>query len=239
MNVMVLGPAGCGKTSLTGRFGAYLREEGYIVKLVNLDPGCLSLPYRCDYDLRDRFTIEKIMRDEGLGPSGSMVEAMNRLTRVEVPKLEGDFVLIDTPGQLEVFAFYDSGPKVVERLQDLVGVFIIDAGIGVEDLPAAYLYSLAIRYRLGIEMVNVINKVDLIEKRNLDKLKAYLTNPAGLGKDMKGKGVLSDIYFPVSEMLQRVVPAQRIPALSAKTGEGLGELLDLLREVKCACGDLT
>jgi GTPase SAR1 family protein len=53
MNVVVLGPAGCGKSLLAGRFGDYLMREGYSVKFLNLDPGCLSVPYSCDFDVRE------------------------------------------------------------------------------------------------------------------------------------------------------------------------------------------
>lgn len=38
MNVVVLGPAGSGKSLLVGRFGDYLLREHYSVKFLNLDP---------------------------------------------------------------------------------------------------------------------------------------------------------------------------------------------------------
>lgn len=239
MNVMILGPAGCGKSTLVGRFGEYLQKEDYSVRFLNLDPGCLILPYRCDYDIREKFTVDEIMRGEGLGPSGAMIKAMEKLSETKIPKYEGDFVLIDTPGQLEVFAFHESGPRIVGQFSNLVGIFILDASIGVKDLPAAYLYSLATRYRLGIDAINVINKIDLLKSREVEKIRDYLINPAIFKKEIETKGVLSDIYSPISELLQRVVPAQRVPCLSAKTGKGFEELLDILHEVRCACGDLT
>ncbi|MEM1726738.1 MAG: ATP/GTP-binding protein [Candidatus Bathyarchaeia archaeon] len=239
VNIMILGPAGSGKSLLTKSFSDYLREEGYNVKVINLDPGCISLPYDCDYDIRSKFTIEEIMRKEGLGPNGALLKAMEKLSKMNIPSFNADFTLIDTPGQLEVFIFHKAGPKIAGKLKNSIGVFIIDATIGVKDLPAAYLYSLATRYRLGIEMINVINKVDLLEEGEAEKVKAYLINPASQAKKIKPKGMLSDIYIPLSELLQKVVPAQRVPLLSAKYKIGFSELLDMLYEVKCACGDLT
>ncbi len=59
MNIMFLGPAGCGKTSLVEKFGKYLQTENYIVQFVNLDPGCLSLPYSSQFDIRENFTVEE------------------------------------------------------------------------------------------------------------------------------------------------------------------------------------
>lgn len=206
---------------------------------MNLDPGVVSLTYECDFDIRKKFTVEQIMREEGLGPNGAMIRAMDLLGQTRIPKLTGDFILIDTPGQLEVFVFHASGPKIVDQFDPLVGVFIIDSNIGFSDLPAAYLYSLAVRYRLGINAVNILNKVDLLEEGELEKIRAYLLNPTTFEKEAKPKGVLSDLYLPLSDLLRRVVPAQRIPLVSAETGRGFDELLDILHEIRCACGDLT
>ncbi|MEM1589609.1 MAG: ATP/GTP-binding protein [Candidatus Bathyarchaeia archaeon] len=76
MDVVILGPAGSGKSLLTASFGKHLQKEGYTVKFVNLDPGCTLLPYKCDYDVRSMFTVEEIMRSERLGLNGAMLRAM-------------------------------------------------------------------------------------------------------------------------------------------------------------------
>ena len=139
MNVMILGPAGCGKSLLTEKFSAYLEKEGYSVRYVNLDPGCLSISYRCSFDVREKITVEQIMKEERLGPNGAMIRAMEKLENIRIPDYDADFVLIDTPGQLEIFSFHRCGPKIVNQLKDLIGVFILDASIGVKDLLASYL----------------------------------------------------------------------------------------------------
>lgn len=239
MNVMILGPAGSGKSLLAGEFGKYLLGNGYSVAFVNLDPGCAYVPYECDYDIRREFTIEEIMEREGLGPNGAMMRAMEELSKIRIPLPRADFNLIDTPGQLEIFVFHESGPKVASGIGNLVGIFLIDATIGIEDLPAAYLYSLAARYRLGVDMITAVNKIDLLDESEAKRIRDYLLNPGSQMRSIKPRGSLSDIYVPLSELLQRVIPAQRIPMISAKMGIGFDELLDLLYEVKCACGDLT
>lgn len=179
------------------------------------------------------------MQTERLGPNGALLRAMDKLGRVRIPNFNADFTLIDTPGQLEAFAFHKSGPKIARRFSKVTGVFLIDATIGLKDMPAAYLYSLAVKYRLGIDMVTVLNKVDLLTEVYAEKIKRFLANPSSHKLSLKKIGVLADIYVPLSEMLERVVPAQRIPLVSAKTEAGFMELLSLLYEVKCVCGDLT
>jgi len=241
MNVMVLGPAGCGKSLLTEKFGAYLEKKGYSVRYVNLDPGCLSVSYtyKCSFDVRERITVEKIMKIEKLGPNGAMIRAMEKLEGIEIPNYEEDFVLIDTLGQLEIFSFHRCGPKIVKQLKDPVGVFIIDASIDVKDLPVMYLYSLATRYRLGIDAINIFNKADLLDKKEIETIRNFVLNPVKFKEIIKEKSALLDVYSPISEMLQKVLPAQRIPFVSAKNGTGSDELLDMLYEIRCSCGDLT
>ena len=164
MQIAILGSAGSGKTLITAKFGEFLEKEGYTVKRLNLDPGVLSLPYEPDFDVRDYFTLEEIMRKENLGPNGAILEAMDRLSKLKLPSYNADYVLIDTPGQLEVFAFRDSGPAIFKDMKEVYGIFIIDATSSLKAIPGLLLYSLTIQYTLGIErIVNVVNKVDLID----------------------------------------------------------------------------
>ncbi len=183
--------------------------------------------------------MKKIMKMEKLGPNGAMIRAMEKLGDIEIPNYEEDFVLIDTPGQLEIFSFHRCGPKIVNRLKDLVGIFILDASIGVKDLPAMYLYSLATRYRLGINAINIVNKADLLSIKEMRLTQVFLSNPLKFEEIIKTEGVLLDVYSSMSELLQKVLPAQRIPFVSAKTGMGFDELLDMLYEIRCSCGVLT
>jgi len=124
-------------------------------------------------------------------------------------------------------------------LDDPVGIFLLDASVGVKDLPAMYLYSLATRYRLGIDAINIVNKSDLLSLEEIRAMRGFLSNPTEFEEIIKAEGTLLDVYSSISEMLQKVLPAQRIPFVSARTGMGFGEMLDMPYEVRCSCGDLT
>jgi len=179
------------------------------------------------------------MKREDLGPNGAMIRAMEKLENIKIPNYDEDFILIDTPRQLEIFSFHKCGPKIVNQLKDPVGVFLLDAGIGVVDLPAAYLYSLATIYQLGINAINVVNKTDLLNEKEVQLMQNFHLSPIEFRRIIEAKGVLLDVYSSISEMLQKILPAQRIPFISAKTEAGFNELLDMLYEIRCSCGDLT
>lgn len=236
MNVAVLGSAGSGKTLLTSSFSKFLRREGYSVKLLNLDPGVISLPYTPDFDVRKYFTLDKIMKETGLGPNGAMLEAMDRLAALEIPRMDADFVIYDTPGQLEVFAFRDSGRAIFRGMKDAYGIFVIDATSSLNALPGLLLYSLTIHYTLELErVINVVNKVDLIDEGRRRAIKEMVTRFQPMEKT---SGMLQELEVEISDLLSRFVYVHRTPLISAKTMEGFDELLTILYEVKCVCGDL-
>lgn len=236
MNVAILGSAGSGKTLLTSSFSKFLRREGYSVKLLNLDPGVISLPYVPDFDVRKYFTLEGIMRETGLGPNGAMLEAMDRLTTIDIPRMEADFVIYDTPGQLEVFAFRDSGRAIFKGMKDTYGLFVIDATSSLNAMPGLLLYSLTIQYTLEFErIVNVVNKVDLIDERKREAIREMVER---FRPTEKAGGMLKELEMEIGDLLNRFVYVHRTPLISARTMEGFEELLTILYEVKCTCGDL-
>jgi GTPase SAR1 family protein len=83
---------------------------------VNLDPGADVLPYKPVVDAREYVAVEGLMREKGLGPNGALVESMQVLYErrdellERISRLEADVVLVDTPGQMELFLSHDAEP---------------------------------------------------------------------------------------------------------------------------------
>lgn len=235
MNLFILGPAGSGKSLFTGSFSSFLEGEGFKVELVNLDPGVLHLPYKPSFDVREKFTVEGLMRRLGLGPNGAILEAMERLSKLELPSFKADYVLYDTPGQLEPFLFREAGRRIVKSLPDVCCLFLGDLSTPRENLVGFYLYALTARFTLEAETLAVLNKVDLLTREEADRVKNFTENPLILERE----GLKGEMNLEILKALKVFFPPQRVPLVSAKTGQGFEELLTLLYEVKCACGDLT
>ena len=236
MHVLVLGPAASGKTMIVDRFGEYLGGN-HSVRYVNLDPGVESIPYHPDFDVRSRFTLADIMREEGLGPNGAMLRAWDRLAAVDLPRYGEDFVLLDTPGQLESFVFRDAGHELVERLPACICLFVLDGTSPLPTLPSLLLYSMAAQFSLGVPAVNLVNKSDLLGP-NREVVLGFLRDPRSLA-ELDGVGMRWEVNARVAEMLERYLPSQRPCLVSAKTGEGFDVLADIMGELGCACGDMT
>ena len=122
INVYFVGTAGSGKSTLVYAFQQWMTLQGLDTITVNLDPGAEQIPYEPDVDIRDWVKVEEVMRDYGLGPNGAQIVcadlmALNSKELVEtVEKFRTNYVLIDTPGQIELFAFRQSSQVIIDAL---------------------------------------------------------------------------------------------------------------------------
>ncbi|WP_324736185.1 ATP/GTP-binding protein [Thermococcus sp. SY098] len=247
MILTFVGTAGSGKTTITHTFGKYLEKEGYTVGYVNLDTGVKKLPYKPDIDVRKTITVEEIMK-EGYGPNGAIVESYDRLmphieryiTKILELEQGKDYVLIDTPGQIETFLFHEFGVRLMENLPAPLVVYLFSPEVlrKPHDYCFVRFFALMIDLRLGSTTVPALNKVDLVD--NLDKHKQYLEDmeylTSRLKLDSSTQGLLA---YKLCTFLPDVSSPVRILYLSAKTGEGFNDLETIAYEHYCTCGDLT
>jgi GTPase SAR1 family protein len=178
--IFITGTAGSGKSLLTSKLLQWYLDRKSFPISINLDPGAINLPYEPDVDVRDYIDINTLMETYDLGPNGSLVMASDMIaTRLdeiqdEVNNLNPDYILIDTPGQIELFAFRASGPYFVSNLQsdNKVNFFIYDGMLVSSPINFVSIALLAssVRLRLKIAQVNILTKRDLI----VDKLRDIL-----------------------------------------------------------------
>jgi GTPase SAR1 family protein len=203
--------------------------------MLNIDPGVENLPYTCDIDVRDYFDIISIMRQYDLGPNGSMIMANDLIAskiddlQREVHNVNPDYLIIDTPGQIELFAYRASGPFLARNLdvEQKVSIFLHD-GLLVR-IPTNFvsiaLLATSIKLRLRLSQINVLTKKDLIEDVIKD-LQIWSTNLKSLedaiAKDFDGENYTLAINTIRSLNLGGFV--QRLIPISSTTGEGMANL---------------
>lgn len=240
ITLLIIGPAGSGKSTLTRSFGRWLEKEGIRVGYVNLDPGAEILPFTPSFDVRKMVRVEELMRKEGLGPNGALIRAAEvmeeRFTEIveTISALEPDFLLVDTPGQMEVFLFRNLGPRLASSFGGrAVSVFLIDPMLmrKPNDFIVLKMLGLIVELRLGIPSIEVINKCDLVDEDYL-KLTGELS-----GREVEGiSGGLAEELKGIVEKLEK---KKRTLMISAAKGVGLLELYKAIGEAFCACGDMT
>jgi GPN-loop GTPase len=169
--IFVTGTAGSGKSLLTSSLVSWYREKSQDAITVNLDPGVLSLPYDPDVDIRTMIDLQQIMTDYSLGPNGALIFAndliASKLSSIqeEVDSTTADFAIIDTPGQIELFAFRESGPFIVKNMEadSKVMLFLIDSLVASS--PANFLslvlLSTSVQLRMELPQLQILSKTDL------------------------------------------------------------------------------
>jgi GTPase SAR1 family protein len=169
--LFVTGTAGSGKSLLTGALKDWYVNRGETAIAVNLDPGVVDLPYEADVDIRDRIQLQNVMEDYGLGPNGALILAADlaatKLGEIqdEIDSHRAENVIVDTPGQTELFAYRQSGEFIVKemRADSKILLFLVDPLLA--NTPANFLslalLSASVGLRLNIPKITILTKRDI------------------------------------------------------------------------------
>jgi len=185
--VFVVGMAGSGKSTLTAAYLEWLKEGDQDVIVANLDPGATALPYNPDIDARNYVDLEKLMLDYKLGPNGALIMASDLLgdhieeIRSEIEDANPEIVLVDTPGQIELFAFREGGRFIARELSEdnRAVVYLMDAPFTSSPLNlVSNIYLAAAVYsRVMQPQVYVLSKIDLVTDQEVGEIIAWTTEP--------------------------------------------------------------
>jgi GTPase SAR1 family protein len=191
--IYIIGTAGCGKSTFTATAANWLSEMGFVTQTVNLDPGADALPYEPGVDVRDWMTLGDVMEEYGLGPNGAQVVAAGMVALYkkkiieELAEGEAQYVLIDTPGQLELFSFRESAREIVHGISpdNSYLLYLIDPFNA--RTPTGYISQIMLanlsKLRFQIPTLEVISKGDMIQPELLEQIKRWQDYPDHLLDD--------------------------------------------------------
>jgi GTPase SAR1 family protein len=188
--VFIIGTAGSGKSAFTSALSEWLKMNKQDVATVNLDPGVLKLPYSPDVDVRNYVDAGDIMEKYGLGPNGAAIMAADliadeaeNITR-DIEEAHADLILVDTPGQMELFAFRASGPYIVNELtkEPKALIYLFDAVFSANPLNyvSNMFLSAAVYNRFFQPQLHLLSKIDLLPKKDVSKIIEWSGNPHAL-----------------------------------------------------------
>lgn len=245
-----VGTAGAGKSTLAGAYKEWALNRGLDCVLVNLDPGAEKLPYTPDVDVRDWVNLKDVMKSQGLGPNGAQIAASDLLA-IQAKKIKDaveafrtDYVLIDTPGQIELFVFRPSGKYLVDYLfpQTSALAFLLDPFLA--KTPSGYvsemLLASSVQFRLGIPTAHILTKADMLMEDELERIQAWSQDPERLRTDFDAEE--QSPYREMSMDLLRVIDGLgTLPNLwstSAVNLEGIDDLYTHIQQVLAGGEDL-
>lgn len=222
--VFFIGPAGSGKSSLVNSLSHWLSDHKIDAATVNLDPGALTLPYAADVDVRNYVDIEKIILDYNLGPNGALIACADIMaTKIsdiqqEIQDLGNDIVLVDTPGQMELFTYRSSGPFIVEAfgLKNSMAFFLIDPTLAKKPshLVSILLLSLSTQFRFNTPQVNLLTKTDLITETEVERITKWTAEPYTLLESLgeEESSIYRELAIQIYYNLENIgITAQLLP----------------------------
>lgn len=123
-------------------------------------------------DIRDTVNYKEVMKQYNLGPNGGIVTTLNLFSTkfdqvidlVEKASEDHSYVILDTPGQIEVFTWSASGTIITEGLASqfpTIIVYVVDSARSVNPVTfmSNMLYACSILYKTKLPFIVAINKV--------------------------------------------------------------------------------
>ncbi|RYP36416.1 hypothetical protein DL767_003379 [Monosporascus sp. MG133] len=198
--VMVMGPAGAGKSTFCAALITHLQLNRRSAFYINLDPAAETFEHTPDLDIRELISLEDVMEEMGLGPNGGLIycleflmENLDFLTEALEPLTEEYLIVVDMPGQIELYTHVPILPALVRFLTRsgaldvrLCAAYLLEATFVVDRAKffAGTLSAMSAMVMLEIPHINVLSKMDLVKDQVRKKdLKRFLTPDVALLDD--------------------------------------------------------
>ncbi|KAJ2902659.1 putative atp binding protein [Zalerion maritima] len=264
--IICLGMAGSGKTTFVQRINAHLHTKKKPPYVINLDPAVLNVPFDSNIDIRDSIKYKEVMSQYNLGPNGAIMTSLNLFaTKIDqvvslcekraLPSPETgskgvDHILVDTPGQIEVFLWSASGQIILESLASsfpTVIAYVIDTPrtSSTSTFMSNMLYACSILYKTKLPMILVFNKTDV---QSADFAKEWMTDyesfSEALNNDphntqfgaqdsgddgLAGSGYMGSLLNSMSLMLEEFYSHLSVVGVSSMTGQGVDEFFEAVK----------
>jgi hypothetical protein len=249
--IYFVGTAGVGKSTLTRAFHYWTTRQKIDAIILNLDPGAEYLPYVPDIDVRDWVVLSDIMTQYGLGPNGAQVVCADmvafKLPEIlrQLEEFKTDYVLVDTPGQIELFAFRSASKRTIEALGQARSfmVFMFDPLVArsPSGLISQLLLSATVQFRLALPALNVLAKADILEDEELETILGWAENPGVLDHaiNMETPSMHTTLSTQLFQLMETIGVPKTLVALSSNTGLGMEDIYNGVQQVFMGGENLT
>ncbi|KAI1190474.1 hypothetical protein F5B17DRAFT_386828 [Nemania serpens] len=263
--IVCVGMAGSGKTTFMQRINAHLHSQKEPPYVINLDPAVLNVPFESNIDIRDSVNYKEVMKQYNLGPNGGILTSLN-LFATKVDQILGLLekraapdpqkpdkkliknILVDTPGQIEVFVWSASGQILLESLASsfpTVIAYIIDTPrtASTSTFMSNMLYACSILYKTKLPMILVFNKTDVKDATfakewmtDYDAFQEALARDeagnafGGVEGEGAGSGYMGSLLNSMSSMLEEFYAHLSVVGVSSMTGQGVNEFFAAVQE---------
>lgn len=237
--------------------------------VLNLDPAVRSVPFESNIDIRDSVNYKEVMKQYNLGPNGGILTSLN-LFATKVDQILGilekrclsppaeqapssgaraeetqrpQHILLDTPGQIEVFVWSASGSILLSSLASTfptVLAYVIDTPrttANTSTFMSNMLYAISILYKTKLPMILVFNKTDVKDEseavewmRDFEAFQAALRKEEESESGEGGGGYMGSLLNSMSLVLEEFYNALSVVGVSSMTGDGVDNFFAAVEE---------
>ena len=153
-------------------------------------------------------------------------------------------MLVDTPGQIELFAFRHSSRRVVEALGEDRSMLLYLFDPFLSQTPDGFvsqmMLSATLEFRFGIPFLPVLSKCDMLEEGVKEKVLGWSDDPEGLYNAMTADLATMDrqLGTGVFRALEDLGAYKALLPISSETGEGFGDIYAQIQNIFHAGEDL-
>ena len=213
---------------------------------LNLDPGSKTMPYEPDIDIRDYIVLDEVMSEYGLGPNGAMILSSDLMVNYlddikdEIDEYSPDWIFVDTAGQLELFAFRDTGPLIASSLgfgsiQRSVS-FLFDSNLVLRPngFISTLLLAASVQFRFrDIPQINILAKSDLIDDDQIDMIVDWSQDFQSLedSTNERESGLIRELSMLISDVFIQLGSTSELVPCSIKEEHGADLLFGYLQRI--------
>lgn len=241
--IYFIGTAGSGKSTMVQAFKEWMDLSGLDSIILNLDPGADAVPYHADVDIREWVHLDQVMDEYGLGPNGAQIVcadlmALNsdEMTGI-LDEFKSDYLLIDTPGQMELFAFRQSSNILVDALgrEDSLFVFLSDPALS--RTPNGFVSNIMlcalVQFRFSLPVINVLSKSDTLDEKEIERIRLWSTDPLALYGDLLDDDINSQTVMGLElfKALENIGVYQELRPVSSVESTGIEDIFAMTQMI--------
>lgn len=231
------------------QLNAHLHSKNKPPYILNLDPAVRNLPYEANIDIRDTINYKEVMKQYNLGPNGGIMTSLNlfvtkfdqvlKILEKRAPTV--DHILIDTPGQIEIFQWSASGSIICDTLASswpTCIAYVVDTprATSTSTWMSSMLYACSMLYKAKLPLIIVYNKCDVQDSEfakkwmtDFEEFQQAVTKDEGMSSEGATSGYMGSLVNSMSLMLEEFYRHLDFVSCSSVTGEGMDDFLEAVK----------
>lgn len=218
VGVLVLGPAGAGKSTFCNSIIAHMQSIGRRAHIVNLDPAAEATEFEFTVDIKDLISVEDVMDEMDLGPNGALIFCFEYLLNnldwldEEIGDYNDEYLIFDCPGQIELYTHVPVLPTIVRHLQsalnfNLCATYLLEAPFVIDRSKffSGALSAMSAMILLELPHINILSKSDLIKSDVSKKQLKRFLNPDPLVLEHDPENQLNPKYTRLNKAIANLV----------------------------------